>query len=100
MKEYNDIGLRYPTQVWRFQRDCLTSNYHKTQKPLALCEELIKTFSNTYDTVLDNTMGSGSTGVACVNTDRNFIGIELDHNYYDIAKERIEEAVTKNDTII
>ena len=89
--EYNDTGLRYPTQVWKFKRDILTSNLHPTQKPVALLEELIKTFTNEGDTVLDNCMGSGSTGVACVNTNRNFIGIELDKTYFDIAKNRIEE---------
>lgn len=55
-------------------------------------EYLIKTYTNEGDTVLDNTMGSGSTGVACVNTDRSFIGIELEQGYFDIAKSRIEEA--------
>ena len=55
-------------------------------------EYLIKTYTNEGDTVLDFTMGSGSTGVACVNTNRNFIGIELDENYFNIAKDRIEEA--------
>lgn len=89
--EYNDTGLRYPTQVWKFKRDILTSNLHPTQKPVALLEELIKTFTNEGDTVLDNCMGSGSTGVACINTNRNFIGIELDKTYFDIAKNRIEE---------
>lgn len=91
VKEYVDTGYRYPTQVWKFKRDCLTSNLHPTQKPIALLEELIKTFSNPKDLVLDNCMGSGSTGVACVNTDRSFIGIELDANYYNIAKQRIED---------
>lgn len=89
VKEYEDNGFRYPTQVWKFQRDCLKSNFHPTQKPIALLEELIKTFSNDGDTILDNCMGSGSTGVACLNTNRNFIGIELDENYYDVAKNRI-----------
>lgn len=87
--EYHDNGLRYPTQVWKFKRDCLTSNLHPTQKPLALIEELIKTYSNEDDTVLDNCMGSGTTGVACKNLNRNFIGIEKDENYFDIAKKRI-----------
>lgn len=64
---------------------------HPTQKPVDLCEWLIKTYSNEGDIVLDNCMGSGSTGVACVNTNRNFVGIELDKNYFDIAKERINE---------
>ena len=63
---------------------------HPTQKPVALLEYLIKTYTNEGDVVLDNCMGSGSTGVACVNTNRNFIGIELDEKYFNIAKERIE----------
>lgn len=87
--EYHDTGYRYPTQVWKFQRDCLKSNLHPTQKPVALLEELIKTYTNEGDLVLDNCMGSGSTGVACVNTNRNFIGIELDKNYFEISKKRI-----------
>lgn len=91
VNEYIDTGYRYPTQVWKFQRDTLKSNLHPTQKPLALCEELIKTFSNEGDLVLDNCMGSGATGVACKNINRRFIGIELDENYFNIAKERIEE---------
>ena len=66
---------------------------HPTQKPVALCEYLIKTYTNEGETVLDNCMGSGSTGVACVNTNRNFIGFELDENYFTIAKNRIENAV-------
>ncbi len=63
---------------------------HPTQKPVELLEYLIKTYTNEGETVLDNTMGSGSTGVACVNTNRNFIGIELDDEYFEIAKERLE----------
>lgn len=66
---------------------------HPTQKPVALCEYLIKTYTNEGETVLDNCMGSGSTGIACVNTNRNFIGFELDENYFTIAKNRIENAV-------
>ena len=87
--EYNDTGWRYPTQVWKFQRDCLTSNLHPTQKPLLLCETLVKTFSNEGDIVLDNCMGSGTVGVACKLLNRKFIGIELEENYFKIAKERI-----------
>lgn len=64
---------------------------HPTQKPVELLEYLIKTYTNENDAVLDNCMGSGSTGVACINTNRNFIGIELDKKYFDIAKQRIEE---------
>lgn len=63
---------------------------HPTQKPVDLCEWLIKTYSNEGDTILDNCMGSGSTGVACKNTNRNFIGIELNEEYFNIAKERIK----------
>lgn len=62
---------------------------HPTQKPVALLEYLIKTYTNEGDTVLDNCMGSGSTGVACLNTNREFIGMELDEKYFNIAKERI-----------
>jgi site-specific DNA-methyltransferase (adenine-specific) len=71
----------------------LTSNLHPTQKPVALLEELIKTFSNEGDVILDNCMGSGSTGVACKNTNRNFIGIELDESYFNIAEERIDKQI-------
>lgn len=89
--EYKDTGKRYPTQVWKFQRDCLKNNLHPTQKPLALLEELVKTFSNENDLILDNCMGSGTTGVACKKLNRNFIGIELNKNFFEIAKKRISE---------
>jgi site-specific DNA-methyltransferase (adenine-specific) len=79
----------YPRTILQFksERGC-----HPTQKPIALLEYLIRTYTNEGETVLDFTMGSGSTGVACVNTNRNFIGIELDEGYFNIAKNRIEEA--------
>jgi site-specific DNA-methyltransferase (adenine-specific) len=80
-------GFRYPLSVLDFKSD---KGLHPTQKPVALCEYLIKTYTNEGETVLDNCMGSGSTGVACVNTNRNFIGIELNEKYFNIAKERIE----------
>ena len=64
---------------------------HPTQKPVPLLEYLIKTYTNEGETVLDNCMGSGSTGVACVNTNRNFIGIELDEKYFKIAEGRIKD---------
>ena len=70
--------------------------FHPTQKPVNLLKYLIKIYSNEGDTVLDNCMGSGSTGVACVSTKRNFIGMELKENYFEIAKRRIEE---KQETI-
>lgn len=90
--EYHDTGYRYPTQVWKYKRDCLTNNLHPTQKPLALLENLVKTFTNEGDLILDNCMGSGTTGVACKNLNRNFIGIELDPNYYKIAENRIYQS--------
>lgn len=88
--EYQDKGVRYPLQIVQFKRDILTSNLHPTQKPVALMEYLVKTYTNEGDTVLDFTMGSGTTGVACKNLNRNFIGIELDKTYFEIAKDRIE----------
>ena len=65
---------------------------HPTEKPITLLEYLIKTYTNEGETILDNCMGSGSTGVAAVNTGRSFIGIELDDHYFEVAKQRIEEA--------
>ena len=88
--EYKDTGLRYPLQIVQFKRDILTSNLHPTQKPLELMEYLVKTYTNAGNTVLDFTMGSGTTGVACKKLNRNFIGIELDKTYFNLAKERIE----------
>ena len=84
----NRDGLRHPKTIQKFNRD---KGFHPTQKPVALLEYLIKTYTNENDIVLDNCMGSGSTGVACVNTNRNFIGIELDEKYFKIAKKRIEK---------
>jgi DNA modification methylase len=78
---------RYPTSVLKFNRD--RTKAHPTQKPVALMEWLINTYTNEGETVLDFTMGSGTTGVACVNTNRNFIGIEMDQKYFDIASDRI-----------
>ena len=71
---------------------------HPTQKPVALLEYLIKTYTVEGETVLDNCMGSGSTAIACINTNRNFIGIEKDDKYFEIAKKRIEEAQNATDT--
>lgn len=87
-----DSTERYPKSVLEFKTDKQKSSLHPTQKPVSLLEYIIKTYTNEENTVLDNCMGSGSTGVACVNTNRNFIGIELDENYFSIAKERIEKA--------
>lgn len=71
--------------------------YHPTQKPVDLLEYLIKTYTLENEIVLDFTMGSGSTGVACLNTNRKFIGIELDEKYFEITKNRIEESLSKED---
>ena len=86
-------GGKSKSNVLEYKKD--NDGYHPTQKPVALLEDLIQTYSNEGNTVLDFTMGSGSTGVACVNTNRNFIGIELDGGYFNIARKRIEEAQAK-----
>ena len=78
----------YPTTIWEFGSEGKT--IHPTQKPVALMEYLIKTYTNEGDVVLDNTFGSGTTILAAINTNRNFIGIEKDEAYFKIAKERIE----------
>lgn len=95
--DYGEHGLttydsteRYPKSVWKFAKDVQKSALHPTQKPLALLEELIKTYTNEGDLILDSCMGSGTTGVAAVNLGRKFIGIERDEKYFGIAKERIE----------
>lgn len=88
--EYHDDGTRHPTQLLRFSRDNPRERLHPTQKPIALLEYLIKTYTNEDMTVLDNCMGSGSTIIAALNTDRNCIGIEKDKKYFEIAKGRIE----------
>jgi DNA modification methylase len=88
-----DSTERYPRSVLRFSTDKQQSTLHPTQKPVALCEYLIRTYTNEGETVLDNTMGSGTTGVACVNTGRDFIGIERDDKYFEIAQNRIIEAM-------
>jgi len=83
-------GKRYPKTVLKFNRD--RNKIHPTQKPVALMEYLIKTYTNEGETVLDFAMGSGSTGVACAKTNREFIGIEKDEGYFKIAEKRIREA--------
>lgn len=82
---------KYPTTLITFDK-IRRGSLHPTQKPVALCEYLIKTYTNEGEAVLDNCMGSGTTGVACKNLNRKFIGIEFDENYFNIAKERIENA--------
>jgi len=87
-------NLYYPTNLLEFSNANHNGKVHPTQKPVSILEYLIKTYTNDGETVLDNCMGSGSTGVACVNTGRKFIGFELDEKYFSIAKERIMEAET------
>lgn len=89
----NKTGDRYPRSVQYFatSENEKGKRKHPTQKPVALLEYLIKTYTHENETVLDFTMGSGSTGVACINTNRNFIGIELDEHYFNVAKQRIEQ---------
>ena len=89
--ERNNVTTRFPRSILRFDVD-IKAEYHPTQKPVALGEYLICTYTNPGDTVLDNCAGSGSFLVAAVNTNRNFIGFELDKGYYDIAQSRIEQA--------
>ena len=89
--DYTQRYTNYPKNVLEYGREA--KRHHPTQKPVALLEYLIQTYTNEGDTVLDNCMGSGSTGVACVNTDRRFVGMELTGHYFDIAKERIEQAM-------
>ncbi len=95
--EYSN-DLYYPKTILEYGiGNMRKGRLHPTQKPITLLEYLIKTYTSEGETVLDFTMGSGSTGVACVNTNRNFIGIELDEKYFNIAKERIENHEVQSD---
>lgn len=89
---HTNNDLYYPTNILDFVGETKSARFHPTQKPVELLEYLIRTYTNENETVLDNCMGSGSTGVACLNTNRNFIGMELDDNYFHIAEERIKQA--------
>ena len=93
----NSSGRRFPLDVIKFAgvNNSAERKWHPTQKPVDLLEYLIRTYTDEGETVLDNCMGSGSTGVACVNTGRDFIGMELDGHYFEIARQRIEEALTR-----
>jgi len=88
----NETGLRYPKTVLSIDGNNRLEHYHPTQKPIALLEYLVRTYTNPGDVVLDNVMGSGTTGVACVQTGRCFVGIEKDAGYFEIAKRRVETA--------
>ena len=95
----NEEGTRYPRSVLYFKTAEDEGKLHPTQKPIALYEYLIRTYSNEGDTILDPCMGSGTTGVAAINTNRNFIGIEREQKYFMIAKERIESAVPVDELV-
>ena len=90
--EVKSDGLRFPRSVQYFKTAESEGGFHKSQKPVALLEYLIETYTQEGETVLDFTMGSGSTGVACVNTNRKFVGIEMDDKYFEIAENRIKDA--------
>lgn len=93
----NNHGNRYPVDVLKFcNANGKNKKKHPTEKPINLCEYLIKTYTNEGDLVLDGCMGGGTTGVACKNLNRKFIGIELDENYYKIAKQCIENSTMKD----
>lgn len=86
---------RYPRSIQVFSTDTQNSSLHPTQKPVALFEYLIKTYSNEGDLILDNCMGSGTTAIACVNTKRNYIGFETNKEYFDKSVTRIKNNVTQ-----
>lgn len=86
-----DSTERYPRSVVKFKSDKQKQNLHSTQKPVLLFEYLIKTYTKEGETVLDNCMGSGTTAIACLNTNRNFIGIEKDDKYFEVATKRVQE---------
>lgn len=95
-KTFNLNGKKSISNIFEYSKPSGNEKVaHPTQKPVELLEDLIKIFSNEGETVLDFTMGSGSTGIACLNTNRNFIGCELDENYFNIAKDRIENQKLK-----
>lgn len=89
--QFDNLGMSYPVSIFFAQRE-LAKRYHPTQKPVALYEYLIKTYTNEGDTVLDFCMGSGTTGVACMNTGRKFIGVEKEQKYFEISERRIKQA--------
>ena len=88
-KEYIQQYKNYPIEILEYKRD--TDKLHPTQKPVALIEYLINTYTRPGETILDNCMGSGSTAIACINTGRNYIGFELDTNYFDASNHRIQQ---------
>ena len=97
-KELGD--MKHPTSIITVSKPHPSKMVHPTQKPVDLLECLIKTYTNEGELVLDNCMGAGSTGVACQNTGRKFIGIELDDKYFEISKSRLNEAVEKKEELL
>jgi site-specific DNA-methyltransferase (adenine-specific) len=93
-REYKDNGTRYPTQLLKFKRDILTSNLHPTQKPLALLEYLLRTYTNEGNLVLDSCIGSGTTCLAAKNLNRRFIGIEKDLEIFKVAEQRLKTEIS------
>ena len=93
--EYIQKFTNYPTQILKIGSESKT--IHPTQKPVALFEYLIKTYTNEGETVLDNCMGSGTTAIACINTNRNYIGFELDKEYYELSNNRIKEFISEKE---
>jgi len=91
--DYQISDMKFPRSVIRINKEHYCKGEHPTQKPVALCEWLIKTYSDPGDTVLDCCMGSGTTGVACMNTGRDFVGIEIQKDYYDLAVSRVNDAI-------
>ena len=94
----NTSRWKYPSTIIKVKSTNSTRNIHPTQKPVALFEYLIKTYTNEGETVLDNCMGSGTTAIAAINTNRNYIGFELDEEYYNLANERISKTL-KSETL-
>ena len=94
---FNKVVKKIVFRQQGFITDSKDKRCHPTQKPTELVEMLIKEYSKEGDTIFDCFMGSGTTGVACVNTNRNFIGIELDEGYFNIAKQRIEKSIMERD---
>jgi site-specific DNA-methyltransferase (adenine-specific) len=90
-------GMKYPRSIQKFPKHPSQCGFHPTQKPVALMEYLIRTYTQEGETVLDNCMGSGTTGVAALNTGRAFVGIERDPRYFDVARERIDAAAMPGD---
>lgn len=82
---------KYPSSILKFEKTHPSKSLHPTQKPVALIEWLIKTYTNEFETVLDNCMGSGTTAIACINTNRNYIGFEIEKEYYNLSIRRVQE---------